>query len=257
MTAACQTEARLERERAFFDRVAAGSAVTHMSPAVLERYARRPHAHLFGKEFMFSLAGDLRGKRVLEVGCGEGVAACQLAYCGARVTGIDLSPASVEVARQRARLHGFDAEFRAGDVAADHLGESSFDVVWCDLILHHLVADLDAVLARLAQALRPGGLFVAREPLAYAGWLKALRRLVPVRVDATPDEQPLRPQEVALVRRHFPRLQCRHFRILARLDRLTGRLPLLRAAARLDNLLLRLPGAAALAGNVVLWARKE
>src|SRR5262245_25806255 len=205
---------------------------------------------------MFSLAGDLRGRRVLEIGCGEGVAACQLAYCGARVTGIDLSPASIEVARRRLALHGFEADFRVADIATDDLGEGCFDVVWCDLILHHLVAELDGVMRRLARALRPGGLFVAREPLAYAGWLKALRRLVPVRVDATPDEQPLRPAEVALVRQHFPTLQCRHFRILARMDRLTGSLPVLRAAARLDNLLLRLPGAAALAGNAVLWARK-
>jgi SAM-dependent methyltransferase len=172
------------------------------------------------------------------------------------VTGVDLSPASVEVARRRAALHGFDAEFRVADVAADDLGCGEFDVVWCDLILHHLVGCLDDVLSRLTRALRPGGLFLCREPIAYAGWLQALRRLVPVQVDVTPDEQPLRPGELAIVRRHFPTLQCRHFRILGRLDRVTRRLPLLRMAGRVDNLLLRLPGAGSLAGNVVLWGRK-
>src|SRR5262249_4282500 len=161
-------------------------------------------------------------KRVLEVGCGEGVAACQLAYCGARVTGIDLSPASIDAARRRAELHGFDIDFRVADVESAEMGEAIFDVVWCDLILHHLVGSLATGLARRAGALRRGGLFVAREPIAYASWLKALRRLVPVQVDATPDEQPLRPAEIEVVRRHFPGVECRHFRILARLDRLTG-----------------------------------
>ncbi|MFO0881183.1 MAG: methyltransferase domain-containing protein [Gemmataceae bacterium] len=256
MTTTLQDEVRLDRERAFFDRVAGQAQVARMPAAVLERYAKRPHARLFGKEFMFDLAGDLRGKQVLEVGCGEGVAACQLAYCGARVTGIDLSPVSIEVAHRRLALHGLKADFRVADAANDDLGTARFDVVWCDLILHHLVPVLDDVLCRLARALKPGGLFITREPMAYAGWLQRLRRQVPVEVAATPDEQPLRSQEVALVRRHFPGVQCRYFRILARLDRLTGRLPLLRAAARLDNLLLRLPGASSLAGNAVLWARK-
>lgn len=256
MTMTLQDEVRLEREREFFDRVAARTSVTRMPPAVLERYARTPHPHLFGKEFMFSLAGNLRGQRVLEVGCGEGVAACQLAYCGAQVTGVDLSPVSIEVARRRLALHGLQADFRVADVATDDLGSECFDIVWCDLILHHLVPVLDQVLARFARALRPGGLLIMREPMAYAGWLQAIRRLVPVQVDATPDEQPLRSQEVALVRQHFPGLQYRYFRILARLDRLTTRLPILRAAARLDNLLLCLPGMTGLAGNAVLWARK-
>ncbi len=247
---------RYESERRFFDRVAAETKVEPLNRAGLERYARPRRPHLFGKEFMFSLLGDAHGKRVLEVGCGEGVASVQLAYCGARVTGVDLSEVSVGVARRRAEVQGLPAEFRIANVETDDLGRGCFDVVWCDLILHHLVPSLDAVMRRLSAALAPGGLFIAREPIAYARWLKSLRRLTPVRLAVTPDEQPLRPQDFAVIERHFGPVSYRHFRLLARVDRVTRRLPLIALAAQVDNLLFAVPGMKRLAGNVVMWARK-
>ena len=106
-------------------------------------------------------------------------------------------------------------------------------------------------------AMKPGGRFIAREPVRYAGWLQRLRRLVPVRVEATPDERPFGPAEFAAVAKRFPGLRRRYFRLLARIDRLTPSLPSIAWAARLDNLLLRVPGAACLAGNVVMWGDKS
>ena len=245
------------QERAFFDRVASATTVTPMDRAVLERYARPRHPHLFAKEMMFRLVGDLRGKRVLEVGCGEGVASVQLAYCGAAVDAVDLSPVSIDVGRRRAEANGLDVNFRVADVTCEDVAEpDTYDVVWCDLILHHLTDSLPRVMDGVRRWLKPGGVFVAREPVAYAGWLKAVRGLVPVTVDATDDEQPLREREFAVIAERFPGLRRRYFRILARADRLGAGLPVLRGLARLDNALLMLPGTKGLAGNVVVWAQK-
>ncbi|QDU21679.1 class I SAM-dependent methyltransferase [Urbifossiella limnaea] len=245
------------QERAFFDRVASATTVTPMSRDVLERYAAPRHPHLFAKELMFRLAGDLRGKRVLEVGCGEGVASVQLAYCGAAVDAVDISPVSIDVARRRADTNAQDVTFRVADVTREDLADpGTYDVVWCDLILHHLTDSLGAVMDGVWRWLRPGGVFIAREPVAYAGWLKALRGLVPVAVDATDDEQPLRDAEFDVIRQRFPDLKRRYFRILARADRMGAGLPLLRGLARMDNALLTLPGTQGLAGNVVVWGTK-
>ncbi|MBN9518342.1 class I SAM-dependent methyltransferase [bacterium] len=245
------------QERAFFDRVASAATVSPMNRDVLERYAAPKYPHLFAKEQMFRLAGDLRGKHVLEVGCGEGVASVQLAYCGAKVDAVDISPVSIDVARRRAETNGLTANFRVADVTRDDVAPpDTYDVVWCDLILHHLTDSLGAIMDGVKRWLKPGGIFIAREPVAYAGWLKAARRLVPVTVDATDDEQPLRPEEFDVIAAHFPDLRRRYFRILARADRLGAGLPVLRGLARLDNALLMLPGTKGLAGNVVLWARK-
>lgn len=245
------------QERAFFDRVASATTVTPMDRGVLDRYAAPRHPHLFGKEFMFRLAGDLRGKRVLEVGCGEGVASVQLAYAGADVDAVDISPVSIDVGRRRAEVNGQRVSFRVADVTREDVAEpDTYDVVWCDLILHHLTDSLGAVMDAVRRCLKPGGVFIAREPVAYAGWLKAVRGIVPVRVDATDDEQPLRPADFDVIRARFPDLRRRYFRILARADRLGAGLPLLRGLARLDNALLMLPGTKGLAGNVVVWGRK-
>lgn len=245
------------QERAFFDRVAAATTVTPMDRAVLDRYAAPRHPHLFGKELMFRLAGDLRGKRVLEVGCGEGVASVQLAYCGADVDAVDISPVSIDVAGRRAAANDLVVNFRVADVTREDVaGPDTYDVVWCDLILHHLTDSLPAVMDGVRRWLKPGGIFIAREPVAYAGWLKAVRGLVPVKVDATDDEQPLRPEDFDAIRSRFPDLRRRYFRILARADRLGAGLPVLRGLARLDNALLMLPGAKGLAGNVVVWGTK-
>jgi len=129
-----------ETERAFFDRVASQASLAPINQATLERYASPRWPHLFSKEMMFALAGDLKGKRVLEVGCGDGVTSVELAYCGAQVSGIDISPCSIDVARRRAALQGLDVKFHVENVVeAESLGEEIYDIVWCDAVLHHLV----------------------------------------------------------------------------------------------------------------------
>ena len=247
-----------KKEREFFDRIARRSTPSRMPPEVFERYASPQWPHLFAKEMMFNLAGNLRGKHVLEVGCGEGISSVQLAYCGAVVDAIDLSPVSIDVARRRAELNGQIVNFMIGNFIKNDLVDSdTYDVVWCDSILHHLTDSLDAVIDTIHRCLKAGGLFIAKEPIAYARWLKTIRSCVPVHVVATDDEQPLRQPDFQIIEQRFSNLQKKYYRILARADRLGVGLFLLRFLARLDNVILMLPGASALAGNAIFWAQKR
>jgi 2-polyprenyl-3-methyl-5-hydroxy-6-metoxy-1,4-benzoquinol methylase len=96
------------------------------------------------------------GARILDVGCGSGWLSEWLARFGYDVTGLDISPALVEISR--ARLAG-GARFVVHDVEAAPLGEQ-FDAAVCYDSLHHF-ADERAVMRHLAAMLRPGGqLFV-------------------------------------------------------------------------------------------------
>jgi len=101
---------------------------------------------------------DPGGKRALDIGCGGGLLAEEVARLGCRVTGIDPSAASILVAQ----IHA--AEMRLGITYRVAHGESipypaaTFDLVYCCDVLEH-VDDLDAVIAETARVLKPGGIY--------------------------------------------------------------------------------------------------
>jgi 2-polyprenyl-6-hydroxyphenyl methylase/3-demethylubiquinone-9 3-methyltransferase len=104
----------------------------------------------------------LDGARALDVGCGGGLLTEALARAGAQVTGIDLAPGMIEVARLHAAESGLAIDYHIA--AAEELARSSpqrFEVVTCMEMLEH-VPEPAATVASLAALLRPGGaLFVS------------------------------------------------------------------------------------------------
>jgi 2-polyprenyl-6-hydroxyphenyl methylase/3-demethylubiquinone-9 3-methyltransferase len=99
----------------------------------------------------------LSGKDVLDVGCGGGLLSEAMAGRGARVTGIDLAPATIEVAELHALAHHVTVRYLRQDAethAAQH--PSSYDVVTCMEMLEH-VPQPQSVLAALWALVRPGG----------------------------------------------------------------------------------------------------
>src|SRR5215470_3431964 len=105
--AAKPREQRWEEEARFFDAWAVKQRACAISPLTLERYSfGETLRHRFSKEFRLRLLGDLRGKRVLDIGCGDGGNSALFAKLGARVVGVDISPGAIEVARERAIVNG-------------------------------------------------------------------------------------------------------------------------------------------------------
>jgi len=108
--------------------------------------------------FICKLIGDLRGKRILDVGCGLGESSVYFALQGAEVTASDISPGMIEVATNLARFHGVMIH---GIVAAGeelNLSENYFDIVYVANTMHH-VADKEKLLGQLQRTLKPGGRF--------------------------------------------------------------------------------------------------
>jgi len=101
---------------------------------------------------------DFTGRRVLDLGCGFGWH-CRYAreQGAAHVVGIDISEKMLE--RARAESDDPAIEYRLGAIEDVDLADGAFDVVLSSLALHY-IADLDAVLAKVARLLVPGGSFV-------------------------------------------------------------------------------------------------
>ncbi|MEX2245673.1 MAG: class I SAM-dependent methyltransferase [Dehalococcoidia bacterium] len=112
---------------------------------------------------MLRLCGDVRGRDVLDDGCGEGRFSRMLAERGARVTGIDATP---EMARTGARRG--DQRYAIADAARLPFGDASFDIVVSYITLVDIV-DYAAAIREMARVLRPGG----RVAVANLGFVSA------------------------------------------------------------------------------------
>ena len=115
--------------------------------------------------------GPLDGKSVLDVGCGGGILSEGMASRGAKVTGIDMGEAPLEVARLHLLESGLDVEYR--QTTAEAMAEEqpgAFDIVTCMEMLEH-VPDPGSVVAACARLVKPGGMVcfstINRNPKSY------------------------------------------------------------------------------------------
>jgi SAM-dependent methyltransferase len=125
------------------------------------------NAH-YDRPAVLGLLGDVAGRRILDVGCGSGLYAAELAHRGADVVGFDASVRLVELARQRV---GSGADLRVHDVRdpVDWLGDESMDEAIMALMLHHLDDPVPA-LREVHRVLRPGGRLVVSTVHPVADW---------------------------------------------------------------------------------------
>jgi SAM-dependent methyltransferase len=120
--------------------------------AGLDNYRLRKNAYL-SRVLDF---GGWAGRDVLEVGCGPGLDLVRFARAGARVTGVDISPTAVDLARGCCQAAGVAATLLEADGARLPFADASFDLVYCHGVLS-FVRDPARVVAEAQRVLRPGG----------------------------------------------------------------------------------------------------
>ena len=108
------------------------------------------------KPNLLRVLGDIKGKHILDVACGQGFFARALARESARVTGIDIAPQLVELAKKEGPS---DISYLVASADRIPLPETSFDAAFCVLALQN-IKNLSGTLAQVASLLKSGGSFV-------------------------------------------------------------------------------------------------
>jgi len=131
-------------------------------------------------DFCISTIGSIEGKKVLEIGCGNGIQALYIMkeFKPGYIKGVDLNAANIEIARQEARKSGFsNVDFETGDAQdLSKIADNSFDVVVnIESAFHY--PNKHAFLNEIARVLKPGGQFLLADILKTPVRKRRLRKL--------------------------------------------------------------------------------
>jgi ubiquinone/menaquinone biosynthesis C-methylase UbiE len=101
-----------------------------------------------------------RGKKMLEIGCGLGTDLLQFAQNGAIVTGVDLTPKAIELAKKRFEIYNLPGEFKVLNAEEDlPFDDNSFDFVYSHGVIHH-TPHTEKVVKNIYRVLKPNGEFL-------------------------------------------------------------------------------------------------
>jgi len=172
----------LERERRHHDQWASGIDLSAIDVRAAFEASTAPE-----NRFIMQRLGDLRGKRVLDLGSGAGEAAVYFALQGAEVVAADISPGMIEVSARLAGMHDVTITGHVLNAMSPELPEESFDIVYAANLLHH--TDPAHTLGVMHRLLRPGGKACFWDPLKHNPVINVYRRMATeVRSE---DENPL------------------------------------------------------------------
>jgi ubiquinone/menaquinone biosynthesis C-methylase UbiE len=147
--------------------------------------------------------GDIKGLRILELGCGAGEASVYFAKKGANAVATDLSGGMLRVVEQLAAKHGVTVETKKSSADEIDFPDASFDVVYAANLLHHV--DIEKCLIEVNRVLKPGGRFLSWDPLAHNPAINIYRRqAMEVR---TEDEHPIKWSQIKLFKKHFSKVE--------------------------------------------------
>ena len=119
-----------------------------------------------------------RGKHVLDVGCGAGTDLVRFARAGAIVTGVDISPSAVALARQNFAQQGLEADLREADGERLPFTDGAFDFVFAHGVVQY-TPNARAIVDECRRVLKPGGAAVFQVYNRFS-WLNALSKVMKV-----------------------------------------------------------------------------
>ncbi len=173
----------LQKEQVFHDRWAAAIDIDGIQVADYFEVCTAPE-----NRFIVQNLGEVRGKYLLDLGCGAGENSVYFARRGARCVAADCSPGMVDVALKLAAAYGVEIEGCTVDALAIAFPDDTFDIVYASNLLHHIPDPLLA-LREIHRVLKPGGKVCFWDPLRHNPVINVYRRMATA--VRTEDEMPL------------------------------------------------------------------
>jgi SAM-dependent methyltransferase len=223
----------VSREKVFHDNLYKEALLSHSNfhfqvPAVWIERAKNPGSRpLDYWEYAFYLLGNLQGKKVAELGCGDGWVTTCLASAGANVFAFDISRDGCILTREKLKAHGFSPGLVAVmDAHSIAFKSSSVDAVFVAGVLHHL--EIEQVSREVHRILKKGGIVVCYEPLKYGPFMWTIRRIWLYLNGLkeyvwTDDEKAFEVKDFAPFKNMFRGVLIRRFNFIAKTNRLKKR----------------------------------
>lgn len=202
--------ARNKQEEEFHDKWARFVGIQAVS---VEKYFTAPTA--IECQYALKIMGFLKGKRILDLGCGFGEASVWFALQGAEVKALDISSQMLKCVSALAKKHGVEKKVVPVKAAAEKmpLESGSVDLVFGGNILHHV--DTVAVAQEIKRVLKPGGKAVFIEPLGYNPVINIYRKMA--KNVRTKMERPFTFEDVRILSSGFSKAAHKEFQLFTTL----------------------------------------
>ena len=202
-----QPSRRAQAESQFYNRYAAQLTVAQLEPVGVFAPTCLENIQLLER------FGDLRGLRILDIGCGQGDTSIAFAFRGAEVWAIDVSDRMVELTSQLAVHHGVAERVHAAVCRVEDMRypDGFFDLLFADGVLHHL--DMTQAVPNLVRVLKHGGRGFFLEPQKGSRFIEIYRRFA--KDLRTLDERPIEKKDLQFLEEQFGQLAHREYHLVS------------------------------------------